>query len=90
MSEQEEKKLLPPYVWTDYKNFNLFIRPDERHGKEALYCECIETPDTFSLLNDMRCHKRRSFNFHDLNELKNFVNALTLAIREFENHGKNT
>ena len=90
MSELEEKKLLPPYVLSVYENFKLLIRSDERHGKEAVFCECLETPDAFSLLNDMRCHKRRSFNFHNLDELKNFVNGLTLAIREFEKHGANT
>jgi hypothetical protein len=86
----EEKKLAPLYAWVQYKGFRLMIRPDERHGKEAIYCEVLESPNGFCVENESRCLKRRSFNFQSLAEMKTLVNALISAIKKYEKNATNT
>lgn len=73
----EEKK-----YWTDYEHFKLKVHDCPGHN---VVIEVLEDPASFYYQNRLwRPYVSRWFHFDSVQELKSFINACVVAVREYE------
>jgi hypothetical protein len=72
-----EKKTESKYEWLQWKEFSFVVRP--LVGGQV-YVETLQRPQAFEDLNGLTI-QRRAYRFSNIEELKQFINALTIAVR---------